>query len=483
MSANQVNTLPDEWNATIHYAKNAQVLYDNIIFVSLVNDNYNNNPITTHGNYWKAIDIYKKVLTVMPHGRYSGDDSMWNRDELYIDVNGDVYINNENTGINVNGNTNLSQRDRNLIVQQILENLGSDFKGDKGDPGINGTNGRDGIDGTVAWDDLTPAQRDSLRGDTGKSAYQSWLDQGYHGTEQDFVAWLQSGIITLDTELSTTSTHGITNAAITNAFIDFKASIQGAIDTLFDEILALKQRLSYNDVEFKFGITTEGKYGYYVDGTDTIIPFANQDEIVALTSQSAEFNMPSIFSSHIGYGNTDIMLTGIDSQLTNSTSLQGEVSGTNEDPNIIMGTSVVPLSLNEALNLKRYIYENNRFNAGYTYNLYSLSNTANGLYSNNEQNIEGLWFTPSSPSVAGSYINIVVEPVTSGTTINYKIGRYTDPEGQLPDLVNPGTSSIDSKTGSFDSRTTITYLSENTKGLYFASTQQAAYRIIAIYLE
>ena len=483
MSTNPVNTLPNEWDANITYSKNAQVTYDNIIFVSLINNNLNNIPSVTEGTCWKAIDIYKKVFTVMPHGKYKGDDSIWDKDQIYIDVNGDVYINDENTGINVNGRTNLSQNDRNLIVQQIITNLGSDFKGDKGDPGANGADGRDGVDGTVEFDELTPAQVESLRGDEGKSAYQSWLDQGYTGTEQDFVVWLQTGIITLDNELSTTSNNGITNSAITNAFLNFKASLVGMVDTLSDEIESLKNRLSQNNVQFKFGVTQEGKYGYYIDGTDTIIPFANQDDIAALTSQSAEFNAPGVFSPNIGYGDVNVMMTDIDSQLTTPTSLEGEVSGTNEDPNVLRASSVTPMTLNETLNLKRYIYQNGQFNNGYTYNLYSIHNASGGLLSNNEEDIEGIWFAPNEPSVAGTYMNIIVEPVISGTTINYQIGHYTNEQSQLPDLVDPGTLSTESTTGTFNSRTTITYISENTKGLYFASTQQSAYRIIAIYLE
>ena len=240
MSTPIINTLPEIWDATITYDKYDEVRYDNIIFISLINDNRNNNPFSTEGTCWKAHDIYKKILTVMPHNQYSGDDSFWDKDQIYIDVNGDVYVNNENTGINVSGQTHLSQNDRNLIVQQILENLGSDFKGDKGDPGANGVDGRDGVDGTVEFDELTPAQVASLRGDTGKSAYQSWLDQGYTGTEQDFVTWLQMGIITLDNELSTTSNNGITNSAITNAFLNFKAALTAIVDTLSDEIETLK---------------------------------------------------------------------------------------------------------------------------------------------------------------------------------------------------------------------------------------------------
>ena len=53
-------------------------------------------------------------------------------------------------------------------------------KGDKGDQGIQGIQGEAGKDGV-----------DGINGQDGKSAYQIWLDNGYTGTEADFLAWLQ----------------------------------------------------------------------------------------------------------------------------------------------------------------------------------------------------------------------------------------------------------------------------------------------------
>ena len=50
-------------------------------------------------------------------------------------------------------------------------------KGDKGDQGIQGEAGKDGVDG--------------INGQDGKSAYQIWLDNGYTGTQADFLAWLK----------------------------------------------------------------------------------------------------------------------------------------------------------------------------------------------------------------------------------------------------------------------------------------------------
>lgn len=60
-------------------------------------------------------------------------------------------------------------------------------KGDKGEPGSRGFPGKDGKDG------VSPESVD------GKSAYQSWLDLGNTGTEQDFIDSLKGGSSTFST--------------------------------------------------------------------------------------------------------------------------------------------------------------------------------------------------------------------------------------------------------------------------------------------
>ena len=113
---------------------------------------------------------------------------------------------------------------------------------------------------------LTPEQTAALKGDDGKSAYQSWLDQGYTGTEQDFVAWLRSGIITLDNQLSTESMNGITNSAISLAFQSYQNQITALVNQLQARVADLEARLKStyqgNEILFRFGVTSEGNYGY-----------------------------------------------------------------------------------------------------------------------------------------------------------------------------------------------------------------------------
>ena len=64
-----------------------------------------------------------------------------------------------------------------------------DFKipqGEKGEPGNPGEPGKDGV-----FEDLTEDQKESLKGNPGDSAYDIWLDNGYEGTEQEFLEWIK----------------------------------------------------------------------------------------------------------------------------------------------------------------------------------------------------------------------------------------------------------------------------------------------------
>ena len=77
------------------------------------------------------------------------------------------------------------------------------LKGDKGDTGAQGPKGDKGADGTMTFADLTEEQKESLRGphgiqgpkgdngSAGKSAYQIAVDNGYVGTESEWVASLK----------------------------------------------------------------------------------------------------------------------------------------------------------------------------------------------------------------------------------------------------------------------------------------------------
>lgn len=466
------NTLPDQWRDNIVYSLGATVSFGNIIFRSEKNNNLNHNPgIDQDQVWWKALDIYKKEFTVMPHGNYSGDANLWDRDNIYIDADtGYVYVNNENTGINVNGRINYQLTDNQLseIANRVTQLIPVGPKGEKGDTGEPGEKGDPGSQGP-------PGQT----GQDGKSAYECWLEAGHTGSETDFMIWLRSNIITLDTELSKESNNGVTNTAISTAFENYQNDINTLISSLEQRVASLEGRLQQRSIEFRFGVTTEGEYGYYISGTDQIIPFANQDKTV-LATYGIESNNPSVFQTQFGYSNVDVANTEIDSQYTSPTSLSGEVSGTEEEPTSIYGINVRPMNINEALEDSRYIFNNGAFQPGYNFNLYSMvvDTELTGLLSKNAEDIEGIYFEPNSSSVAGTYINFVVEPVHSEDTIYYEAGVFTNPNDKLPDVVE----TVSGQQGQFDSRTTITQLIDYTKGVYFASTQQSEYRIVSIYI-
>ena len=84
------NTLPNDWNSSRTYALGDLVSYAGIIYRCL-QANTNKNP-AIETEYWTPLAIYLKDATRMPHGDYSGDESMWERDNIYIDDNGWVYF-------------------------------------------------------------------------------------------------------------------------------------------------------------------------------------------------------------------------------------------------------------------------------------------------------------------------------------------------------------------------------------------------------
>ena len=478
MSQTPNNTLPQDWNSTKQYQYGETVYYRSIIYKSLSNGNRGNNPyLDTDHHYWEALDIYNKDATVMPHGEYSGDENFWDRDHLYIDDQGFVYIDGQKTGMNVRGpagtvTVNFSQ----LTPSQIEQIRGP--QGERGEQGPQGIQGPQGPMGEVT---LTPEQTAALKGDDGKSAYQSWLDQGYTGTEQDFVAWLRSGIIKLDNELSTESMNGITNSAISLAFQSYQNQITTLVNQLQARVVDLEARLKStyqgNEILFRFGVTSEGNYGYYLSETGTIMPFTDQLDD-AISSQFAERNDPAVFQESIGYGNTNVAMTTVSSQLTDDASLTNDPSGTNEDPTILYGET----SLRSLADLlpATYLYQNGSLtNDGFGYNLYQVNNST--FISNGEENIEGIWFAPGSASSTGGTLHIVVEPLIENDEIYYQIGTFTDSRGQLPDLVDPGTYRSTYEDGSFTEQVELTINITNSKGCYFASTQLGRFKIIEIY--
>lgn len=284
MSITRNNTLPDQWDATITYAEGDYVSYLGIIY-RCVQTSLNNNPALDNDyTYWMPLDIYMKTFTVMPHGEYSGDENFWDRDNIYIDVNGYVYLNGENTGINVRGQDGRTEISFDELTPEQLEQI----RGPQGQIGPQGPQGATGPQGPTGYVDLTEEQVALLKGDEGKSTYEIWLEQGHTGTEEDFLAWLRAGVITLDTQLDTTSTNGVENRAIALAFNVYRNQVDALVRGFENRIADLENRLKYQysgqDYEFKYGITSEGQQGYFEHGTSRIIPFNDTDEINLTTN-------------------------------------------------------------------------------------------------------------------------------------------------------------------------------------------------------
>lgn len=488
MSATPNNTLPPQWSENQDYIYSDEVSYAGIIYKCIqgyeIAHGGAHNPATDiDREWWMPLDIYIKDETVMHHKNYSGDENFWERDNIYIDTNGYLYLNNENTGINVKGQDGQTVISFDSLTPAQIEQI----RGPQGYRGVQGPAGPEGPRGPEGYVTLTAEQIAILKGEQGKSAYQSWLDTGHTGTEEDFVNWIRTGVIQLDTELSTTSGNAVTNAAITNAFQAYRTQLNEIVHLCEARIQDLENRLKStyqeNDINFRFGVTPEGKYGYYISDTSTIVPFEGEGDEV-LTSASAFRSDPQVFQNQIGQGNMLVNNTLVSTQLTDPTSLEGSVSGENDDSDVLYGNNVEFQNLAQAFDAYIYIFTNNNFTDNGLCSLYSMNfnNPPTPLLSANTESIEGIYFPPGTIDEQGSRLYIEVEPVNEGDTIRYQIGSYRDPAGQLPNLVDPGTYRYEYQNGSFDENVTIEYPLEYGEGYYFASLQRSEFRIKQIYI-
>lgn len=470
------NTLPNDWDSSTTYHLGDLVSYAGIIYKCLQTCT-NKNP-AAYSDYWSPLAIYIKDSTVMPHGDYSGDESFWERDQIYIDNNGWVYINNENTGINVQGKSAVS-----VSFDELTPAQRESIRGPRGFTGPQGATGAQGPQGPMGEVVLTPEQIEALTGPQGKSAYQSWLDTGHTGSEADFVAWLRSGIIKLDTAMSTASTNGVQNKVITNAFENYKIGVNEILQQFANRIADLENKLKaeYNSEEhnFIFGITSEGKYGYKLSDTSAVIPFDNSSDDDVMATTSAEINN-GIAAFEFASNNMYAAPTLMDKPPVTATSLDNDASNsTGEDDSILYGSNVLVQDFEDGFNAIYYIFKNNKFiNFSLAYNLYHMSET---LISANTENIEGIWFNPNTIGLEANEICFEVEPVVAGITISYEIGNFTDDRASLPSLVN-GTYRQSYDRGTFNSSTIITRNVLPAQGAYFATTSGGSYKITRIYL-
>ena len=491
MSTTINSTLPLSWDSSISYNKGDTVSYGNgVIYKSLVQGNLNHRP-NSSSEYWEPLDIYKKNLTDMPHGSYSGDENIWQRDVVNIDTNGYLYINNENTGINVKGRDGKVTFDS-LTPEQIETLRGP--QGEQGEPGPAGPTGPQGPMGEVI---LTPEQIAALKGDEGKSAYEIWLEEGHVGTEEDFLQWLTTQSVTLDTELLQTSTNPVQNQAIYNAFKSYQIYLNRVMSDYLSRLINLENRLKaiYADEEqeFRFGVTESGQYGYY-NADNRVIPFDYNSQEV--TQSTAVLPGSLVGASQFAYQeviDATETITNANDDLTFS-GFRGTPSETNDldSDGVMYAVNPQVMSFEDFAEAKTYLYKNG-LNLPFkptSFTLYSMTENSTNISSNEAENIEGFMMSVDAASY-GHTLCVVVAPKIEGTTVNYQIGMGTtggtsqDPqayESSLPSVVN-GTNRYSYTNGSFNTETTISYNINTSRKTYFASTSGAGYIIKQIYLE
>lgn len=489
MSTTINSTLPLSWDSSISYNKGDTVSYGNgVIYKSLVQGNLNHRP-NSSPDYWEPLDIYKKDLTQMPHGDYSGDENIWQKDVVNIDTNGYLYLNNENTGINVKG-----QGSGIVEFDKLTPEQREQLRGPRGLQGEQGPAGPTGPEGPMGEVILTPEQIAALKGDQGKSTYQIWLDEGHVGTEEDFLQWLTTQSVSLDDELLSYSSNPVMNKAIYNAFKAYQIYINRVMSDYFSRLVALENRLKApygsEEYEFRFGITEEGAYGYYKD--DRIIPFDTiiQDVLQTTSAFPGELVGASQFATQ-EVNNVSVTVAN-DDQDIEYTSFDGDVSTANDFDleSVLYSNNTQVMSFEDFADAKTYLYKNGLFIAILLegYSLYNMTENSTNISSNQGASIAGVMFNPTIGDI-GRTICLVVAPATEGQTVNYQIGlgyagteEHPEYDSSLPSVVN-GTRRYSYTTGSFNTETTISYNIINGYKPYFASTSGAGYIIKQIYTE
>lgn len=497
------NTYPESWDAETSYSIGQYVTYGSIIYRSLQNNNLNKIPFL-QSEYWKAIDAFSKDASVMDDD-YSGDTGIWERDQLYIDEQGNVYINNEKTGINVKGpKGDPGNVDFSVLTPEQIAML----KGEKGEDGADGRDGKDGQNGKDGTDGQDGAD--------GKSAYEVWLEYyGYDPAEHSVLEFLRSitgPAATVDTEMDVTSPNPVANATLVTELTKMNTQLQNQINDLKSQIDNIVSKLTYpyneETIWFDFGITSEGVYGYRKNNESQITPFDMPDEGVSY-GQFTE-NTMGVF---VGQYGENVAQDGFSTILSHAefdaTEIEKDVSEEADGDNAIYGTDVTPLDFTDAFNLYYNIFNNGRFERyEYSTNIvlyemeydYDLTQTSESAAVGDTEYIIGKpviysgLYTTDTLNDYGSKIYFEVEPVTAGTTVNYQIGhstaQYIEDEfhnlqwtgGVLPSLISAGTKRIDYINGSFSEPTVLSIDLKNNQGIYLGTYTNIPFKIKRIYL-
>lgn len=491
------NTYPDVWEYETTYSIGDRVTYGSIIYRSLVNDNQGKIPFM-YNEYWKAIDIFSKDASVMDD-EYSGDTGIWERDQLYIDDNGDVYINNERTGINVKGPKG---DPGNVDFSSLTPEQKAMLKGDKGEDGADGRDGTDGQDGRDGTDGQDGAD--------GKSAYEVWLDyHGYNPDEHSVLEFLQSLVgpaATIDTEMDATSGNPVANSTLVETLTNLTNSLMSRITELEERVENLESKLTYRyqgeEVWFDFGVTAEGLYGYIKRDEVQVTPFETPDGN-PMTSSFVQTStiLQGNFGKHIqqeGVTTVPNMRT-----MQPASIQQNPSSNVEEIDNTIYATGVEILNFTDAFNLYTDIFNHGKFDRyGNTGNatLYEMIYNYDATKTDEDEAVgntryiignpvlySGLYFTDKLKEV-GNTIYFEIEPVTEGATVEYEIGNSTgsyDSDGNwtggtLPSVAG-GTKRESYSRGSFNSPTIVSRDINGGQGVYIAATTTTPFKIKRIY--
>ena len=161
-----------------------------------------------------------------------------------------------------------------------------------------------------------------------------------------------------------------------NNFQSYRTQVTELVHQLQSRVQDLENRLQtiYNGdtIYFRFGVTPEGKYGYYLSETSAVVPFSGDNQ-ESLSSSNVFRSDPQVFQQSYGWENELVHNTLVTSQLVEPTSLEGDPSTTQEDPTPLYATNVQFKNLEDAFNTYVYLFKDNQFTEEENVITYSMS--------------------------------------------------------------------------------------------------------------
>lgn len=175
------------------------------------------------------------------------------------------------TDVNTEGEASIDTSASAYTTERVIEVInGIDGKdGSTGTTGATGATGASGAQGASGASGATGKDgRDGVAGQAGaagKSAYQSAVEAGYVGTEEEFSKMLSSiGVKIEDLDGKVNTVNGLIESIGQK-----QLEIEGNVTTINSNIDTLNQSIN----GFKFGVDENGNPGYIKAGADTVTPF------------------------------------------------------------------------------------------------------------------------------------------------------------------------------------------------------------------